>query len=185
MTFPWNFPAIVDNFEAKHRVINSGYWSLFVKNSGAENDFNNLFRMFHQYCALPNPDGIAHICEGKLAQAVNQSVQRIHFHGLDVEMANLTVHQPSIKVLKTEVNHGLQVERASNGVESDWSVNNTTFYGAPCNYYKSLANPPDVFDSLELGRKPYCVSVTALIESPMKMFVQNQNYSKILFGSND
>lgn len=24
-----------------------------------------------------------------------------------------------------------------------------------------------------------------LIESPMKLFVQNQNYSKVLFGSND
>lgn len=125
------------------------------------------------------------ICEAKLAQAVNQSVQRIHFHGLDVEMANLTVHQPSIKVLKAEINHGLQVDRASNGVESDWSVSRSKFYGQPCNYYKSVANPPDVWDSLELGRKPYCVAVTTLIESPMKMFVQNQNYSQILFGSND
>lgn len=29
------------------------------------------------------------------------------------------------------------------------------------------------------------MAVTALIESPMKLFVQNQNYSKILFGSDD
>lgn len=40
---------------------------------------------------MPDPVGISKVCEGRLAQAVNQSVQRIHFHGLDVEMANLTV----------------------------------------------------------------------------------------------
>jgi len=29
------------------------------------------------------------------------------------------------------------------------------------------------------------VALTCVIESPMKMYVQNQNYSKILFGSDD
>lgn len=42
-----------------------------------------------------------------------------------------------------------------------------------------------LFDFLDTNCKPYLVAVTALIESPMKMFIQNQNYSNILFGSND
>ena len=38
---------------------------------------------------------------------------------------------------------------------------------------------------MDPGYKPYCVAITVLFESPMKMFVQNQNYSAILFGSSD
>jgi len=116
---------------------------------------------------------------------VNQSVQRIHFHGLDIEMANLTVHQPVIKVLKTEIAHGLNVDRSANGLESDWSTSESSIMGAPCTYYSPKNDNRSVFDNFDQGRKPYCVAVTALIESPMKLFVQNQNYSKILFGSDD
>jgi len=58
----------------------------------------------------------------ELADTVNQSVQRIHFHGLDVEMANLTVEQPSIKVLKVEIHHGLKVERIQNGSANDYTT---------------------------------------------------------------
>ena len=42
-----------------------------------------------------------------------------------------------------------------------------------------------MLDFLEEENRPYLVAVTTLVESPMKLFVQNQNYSKILFGSND
>lgn len=92
-----------------------GFWGTYAQNSGAFDEFNTLFREFHQFCALNDPVGINRICEGKLGQAVNESLHRIHFHGLDVEMANLTVEQPSIKVLKVEVTHGLSVERNANG----------------------------------------------------------------------
>jgi hypothetical protein len=54
------------------------------------------------------------VCEGRLASYVKESVQRIHFHGLDVEMANLTIEQPKISILKVEVHHGLKVDRDSN-----------------------------------------------------------------------
>lgn len=40
-------------------------------------------------------------------------------------------------------------------------------------------------DHLDSNYKPYVISATVLIESPMKLFVQNQNFSKVLFGSND
>jgi hypothetical protein len=43
---------------------------------------------------------------------VKESVRRIHFHGLDIEMANLTVDQPKLKLIKCEVSHGLNMERS-------------------------------------------------------------------------
>ena len=112
----------MDSFEATHTKLQAtDYWARFVEHSRAVVDFNILFREFHQFCAMPDPIGIAKVCEGKLAAAVNQSVQRIHFHGLDVEMANLTVDQPSIKVLKVELHHGLSLQRSENGSESDYT----------------------------------------------------------------
>lgn len=89
LTFPWNFPEIIDKFERQGAA--SGYWPRFVQNSRAVVQFNNLFRVFHQSCALNDQEGIKASCESKLAHAVNQSLDRIHFHGLDIEMANLTV----------------------------------------------------------------------------------------------
>ena len=81
-------------------------------NTRSINDFNVLFREFHQFCAIPDYEGLQNICEPKLASYVSESLQRIHFHGLDVEMANLTVEQPSIKILKAEVHKNLKVDRS-------------------------------------------------------------------------
>lgn len=80
---------------------------------------------------------------------MNQSVQRIHFHGLDIEMANLTVHQPVIKVLKTEIAHGLNVDRSANGLESDWSTSESSIMGAPCTYYTPKNDSRSVFDNFD------------------------------------
>ena len=38
---------------------------------------------------------------------------------------------------------------------------------------------------MDADHNPYNVAITALIESPMKLFVQNQNYSKILLGNDN
>lgn len=182
LTFPWNFPEIIDKFE-KHRL--TGYWPLFVQHSRAVVQFNNLFRVFHQSCALNDQEGIKASCEGRLAHAVNQSLDRIHFHGLDIEMANLTVEQPSIKVLKVEISHGVSIERARNMPKDAYTVASSSILGSKCDYYKPKSGQQSVLDFLEEEHKPYLVAVTTLIESPMKLFVQNQNYSKILFGSDD
>ncbi len=40
-------------------------------------------------------------------------------------------------------------------------------------------------DHLDSDYKPYVISATVIIESPMKLYVQNQNFSKVLFGSTD
>jgi len=84
---------------------------------------------------VPDPVGINKVCERKLADAVNQSVTRIHFHGLDVEMANLTVEQNSIKVLKVEIHHGLNVERKQNAPKDDYQISKSSILGAPTTYY--------------------------------------------------
>lgn len=125
------------------------------------------------------------VCEGKLAQAVNQSLDRIHFHGLDVEMANLTVNQPSIKVLKVELTHGLSRERNANGAAEDWEAVESKLLFHPCTYYTPVDDKRDLLDMVDDDYKPYKVAITALIESPMKLFVQNQNYSKILLGNDN
>jgi hypothetical protein len=73
------------------RPIKEGtFWHKFVFNIGTF-EINKLFREFHQACSLPDYQWIDQVCEGKLAQYVKESVRRIHFHGLDIEMSNLTV----------------------------------------------------------------------------------------------
>ena len=67
------------------------YWHKFMVNSRAVVDFNRLFREFTQACAIPDYDCLKIICEGRLSNVVSESLKRIHFHGLDVEMANLTI----------------------------------------------------------------------------------------------
>lgn len=42
----------------------------------------------------------------------------------------------------------------------------------------------DAIDSFH-SNKPYLVQITCVIESPMKLYVLNQNGSKVIFGSDD
>lgn len=49
-----------------------------------------------------------------MADYVSESLKRIHFHGLDVEMTNLTMEQPTIKVLRAEIHQNLSVIRSEN-----------------------------------------------------------------------
>ena len=185
LTFPWNFEEIVDEFQAKHRPLGeNSFWSKFIVNTRAVDEFNILYRKFHQACAMHDPQGIDVTCEGRLAHSVNESLDRIHFHGLDIEMANLTVEQ-DIKVLKVEIAHGLNLERDSNGSAEDYTTSQSSVLGASTTYYTPVNDERSFLDFLDEEHKPYCVAVTALVESPMKLYVQNQNYSSILFGNDD
>ena len=151
----------------------SNYWHKFVFNNNAKLEFNDLFREFHQYCAIPDFEGLDKICEGRLADYVKKSIQRINFHGLSIEMANLTVHQPSMKVLKAEITHGLSRDRASNLPKSEYKVVKSKMFGAPLHTYAPFNDTRSILDHLESDHKPYCVAITALIESPMKLYVEN------------
>jgi len=97
LTFPWNFPEVIEEYEADYKpMASSAYWSRFMNNTRSIVDFNNLYREFHQGCAIPCQDTLNKVCEGRLASHVGDNLRTIQFHGLDVEMANLTVEQPSI-----------------------------------------------------------------------------------------
>jgi len=92
LTFPWNFPEIVTRAQGAYPSP-AMYWEHWVKNSGAMVDFDWLYREFHQSCALPNEALLHKCCETKMASVVSASVERIRFHGLSIEMANLTINQ--------------------------------------------------------------------------------------------
>ena len=48
LTFPWNFPEIISDFEHDYRgVAANSYWHKFVFNNNAKLEFNYLFREFH------------------------------------------------------------------------------------------------------------------------------------------
>ena len=101
-------------------------------------------------------------------------------------MANLTVHQPKIEILNVEVHHGLSVDRSENRPLEDYNITESTMHGAPMKLYtRASGDTRSIFDFLDIDYKPYLISVTALVHSPMKLYVWNQNKSKVLFGSDD
>jgi len=183
LTFPWNFQEIISDFEGGSKPV-PAYWDKFVHTNGGY-EINKLFREFHQACALPDYEWLGSLCEGKLASYVQESVRRIHFHGLDIELANLTVEQPRIKVLKVELSHGLSVDRAANQPAGAYTSTKTSFLGAPQTVYAPKNDTRSFLDHLDYNHKPYVLAATLLIESPMKLYVQNQNFSSVLFGSSD
>jgi len=187
LSFPWNYDEIIKDYEDDFTPLQSNnFWHKWVHNRECTRDFSELFRVFHQSCAIPDEEGIDRVCEPKLAQYMKRSINNIHFHGMDIEMANLRVHQPQIDILNVELHHGLHVDRSQNSESDAYSVSESSLLGAPLKKYKEKHNNTrSIFDHLDSNYKPYLVSVTTLIHSPMKLFVYNQNRSKILFGSND
>lgn len=116
---------------------------------------------------------------------MDESLKRIHFHGLDVEMSNLTNNQPKVELLKVEINKGLQVDRASNQRKEDYKISSSKWLGANYNVFTPKKDERHFLDHLDSNHKPFLLSATVLIESPMKLCVMNQDYSSVLFGSQD
>ena len=69
----------------------SRFWQYWWRHTPAETELNWLYRELHQWCALPDYEGIAALCEPRLAERLSTILRRIHFHGLDVEMEDLRV----------------------------------------------------------------------------------------------
>jgi hypothetical protein len=86
-------------------------------------------------------------------------------------MANLTVEQPKIKLIKVEVSHGVNVQRAYNNSNNDYSITKSSLLGAPLTTYVPKNDTRSFLDHLDSNHKPYVVAATVLIESPMKLFV--------------
>lgn len=103
-------------------------------------------------------------------------------------MANLTIEQPSIRVLKAEVSQGLKVDRSLNAdsVKEYTVTSNHNIFGAKWNTYAAQNDQRHFLEALNASdHRPYLVSLTCLIESPMKLYVLNQNHTQTLFGSED
>lgn len=115
------------------------------------------------------------MCENNLANYLKDSLNRIHYHGLDVEMANLTVNQPKIELLNVEIHHGLNVTRASNMNKDQYEISSKgSWLGADYTHYKHLGGEEKSFwDILDYDKKPYLLAATVMVESPMKLFVFN------------
>lgn len=92
-----------------------------------------------------------------------------------MEMANLTVNQPRIRVLKAEIHNGLNIERKDNMPASNYTIKKSKFMGAVMNTYipKGQYDTRSIFDHLDAEYKPYLVALTLLVESPMKLYVEN------------
>lgn len=191
LQFPWNFQYVLEEAEEMPMVAENSYWHKFMVNTRSIVDYNTLYREFHQACAIPDYQMLERICEPRLAKTVAESLKRIHFHGLDVEMANLTIEQPSIRIIKAEVHQNLSINRDENMQSLDaYDVsNNQSISGAPWKTYAPKDSSKDtrhIFDVLGgETHAPYLVQLTCLVDSPMKLYVQNQNFSKILFGNDD
>ena len=187
LSFPWNFDEVIQNYENNFNPLKKGnFWNRWIFNRECDRDFNELFRVFHQACAIPEEEGIDRVCEPRLAKYIKRSVENIRFHGMSIEMANLTVIQPKIEILNVEIHHGLSMDRSENKSENAYNITESTLFGAPLKHYTNInGDDRSVLDFFNSNYKPYLVSVTTLIHSPMKLYVWNQNKSKVLFGSDD
>ena len=94
--------------------------------------------------------------------------------------------------MRASVHQNLSVNRFQNMKSvKDYNVsNNMNIGGASWKTYaavdpaKDTRDPLDALDGFHTNR-PYLVQVTCVVESPMKLYVLNQNHSKVLFGSDD
>lgn len=94
LEFPWASEELIGKavMEQKaSKAANSFFWKYWFKNTPSKYELNVLYRELHQWCAIPDYVGIQSMCEAQLAAKLSESLKRIHFHGLDVELEELTV----------------------------------------------------------------------------------------------
>jgi hypothetical protein len=65
----------------------------------------------------------------------------------------------------------LNIERSQNLPKDAYDMLQSSIMGAKCDYYTQKNGHKSVLDFLEEENRPYLVSVTALVESPMKLYV--------------
>ena len=124
--------------------------------------------------------------ESRLQSYLENSIGQISYHGLDLEMANLTVKQPKIEILDVELTHGLPLDAKDRLPREEYDVTEDTFLGAKCTTYSQKnGRKHGILDNLNTEYKPYVLTTTPLIQSPMKLFVWNQNRTAVLFGNQE
>jgi hypothetical protein len=86
-------------------------------------------------------------------------------------MANMTVQQPKMKLLKVEVHNGISLHRSKNLPASEYNITKSSLFGATQTVYVPKNDTRSMWDHLDSNHKPYVIAATVLIESPMKLFV--------------
>ena len=183
LSFPWGTSDVVDK---KFNKIDSGFWHTFINNREMMIDFNQRFREFHQACAIPDYEWMNTFVESRLQSYLENSIGQISYHGLDLQMANLTVDQPKIDILDVELTHGLPLDTKDRLPREEYDVVEGSFMGAKCTTYTEKGGKKhSLLDNFDTSYKPYVMTTTALIHSPMKLFVYNQNRTSVLFGNQE
>lgn len=117
---------------------------------------------------------------------MRKSLGNIHKHGMDIEMANLRVKSDRINILKVDLTHGLPLNRLERHAISNYDVVKEDLFGAPLTrYHLKGTKPHSLLDNLLTDYRPYTLAVTVAMQSPMKLFVWNQNRSAVIFGNKD
>ncbi len=198
--FPWSTPALLAQYLPKsdkepgedvlwtdfakrthvvpqNKNINA-YMRTFLQNRGCIDDFNILYREFHQWCAIPDFEGLDDLCEKGLATRLKEAVKGIHVSGLALDMERLIVTQPEMQIISFEVFRGLHVDRALNGKKSAYEEHKDAVLGIwpACTVYKKKTDSLyDSLDAIEANYTPYMLRVKMLIQSHMKLFVYAKN----------
>ena len=181
LSFPFQPPM---GLTTGKRKITSGFWHTFINNRELMIDFNQRFREFTQAVAIPDIEWLEHICEPRLAEYLSVSIESIEGSGMDIEMANLTIKQPRIDLLNVELTHGLPLNRDERGPREAYNVTEGSFLGAKCTTFSPKEGKRhSLIENIHQDYKPYVLSVTTLVQSPMKLYVLNQDKTKIIFGN--
>jgi hypothetical protein len=182
LSFPFQPPHGAMHSQKK---ITSGFWHTFVHNRELIIDFHQRYREFHQACAIPDMEWLEHICEPRLAEYLGVSIHSIEGSGMDIEMANLTIKQPQIDLIGVELTHGLPLNRDERGPREAYNIKKGSMLGAKCTTYTPKEGARhSLIDNIHDDYKPYVLSVTTLVSSPMQLYVYNQDKSAVIFGNN-
>jgi hypothetical protein len=89
-------------------------------------------------------------------------------------------------LLDVQVFKDLDIERDANLASKDqyYSVTQSSMFGANLHcFFKDQIDTIIDKNFMKADHKPYLLQVTMLVESPMKLYILNQNHSKVIFGS--
>jgi len=200
LSFPWFNPEQLKQYykpEELPTIPEKGKWTDFVSKSNVTlapgilkfakkflvnresiEDFNILYREFHQWVALPDYEGLDHLCDKRLAKHLKKVIKNIHIAGLALDLERLTVRQPKMEILDFKIYKGLYVDRDKNGNMSDYIVGKGSVYGLwpKCIVYKRRNQTlNDDMEIIEETHKPYLIHVKVLIHSHMRLFGYTKN----------
>lgn len=146
-------------------------WYLtYLKNMGLEREYSNIFRDFMQTIARQDNNYLDLVCEPRLADFMNSNLDIIRKKGYLIELENLKIKH-DFEVIDWKLYKNLRVRREDN---KKFVFEN---YGKKFSIAK-YSEDSSFFDNI----RPFVLSSTLKIRTPMKLVVYNQNFSAKIFG---